>query len=64
MYTYLCKECREIVDVLTFPNGKKPEPIKCPDCGSENLELWNPKTGKCPKCGSKLEKTDMIMMVD
>ena len=38
--------------------------IKCPECGSEKLELWNPKTGKCPKCGGKFEETGMVMMVD
>jgi len=43
VYTYLCKGCREIVDVLTFPLGEKAEKIKCPECGSEKLELWNPK---------------------
>jgi DNA-directed RNA polymerase subunit RPC12/RpoP len=64
VYTYLCKECREIVDVLTFPLGEKAEKIKCPECGSEKLELWNPRKGKCPKCGGKLEETGMVMMVD
>ena len=64
VYTYLCKECREIVDALTFPLGEKSEKIKCPECGSEKLELWNPKTGKCPKCGGKFEETGMVMMVD
>ena len=64
VYSYLCKECREIVDVLTFPQGEKAEKIKCPECGSENLEMWNPVKGKCPKCGGKLEETGMIMMVD
>ena len=64
VYTYLCKGCREIVDVLTFPLGEKAEKIKCPECGSEKLELWNPRKGKCPKCGGKLEETGMVMMVD
>ena len=27
VYSYLCKECREIVDVLTFPQGEKAEKI-------------------------------------
>ena len=64
VYTYTCKDCREIVSVLTFPNGEKAETIKCPECGSENLELWNPIKGKCPKCGGKFEETDMVIMVD
>ena len=64
VYTYLCKECQEIVDVLTSPFGKKAEKIQCPECGSEKLELWNPIKGKCPKCGGKFEETGMVMMVD
>lgn len=60
---YLCPECKEIVDVL-YPYGKKPEKISCPECGSENLKKWNPKTGKCPKCGGDLGKTDTVLMVD
>ena len=38
--------------------------IICPECGSEKLKKWNPKTGKCPKCGGVMEKTDMVLMVD
>lgn len=64
MYSFLCKECREIVDVLTFPYGEKAEQIKCPECGSEELESWNPIKGLCPKCGGKFKETGMIMMVD
>lgn len=63
VHNYLCSECKEIVDVL-YPYGKKPEKIVCPECGSEKLKKWNPKTGKCPKCGRELEKTDNVMMVD
>ena len=63
VHNYLCPECKEIVDVL-YPYGEKPENILCPECGSENIKKWNPKTGKCPKCGGVLEKTDMVLMVD
>ena len=63
LYTYHCEACKEIVDVL-YPYGEKPEKITCPECGSEKLQKWNPRTGKCPKCGEKMEKTDMVMMVD
>lgn len=63
VHNYLCPECKEIVDVL-YPYGKKPEKIVCPECGSENLKKWNPKTGKCPKCGGDLGKTDNVLMVD
>ena len=53
----------EIVDVL-YEYGEKSEKIVCPECGSEHLQKWNPKTGKCPKCGRDLEKTDVVLMVD
>jgi hypothetical protein len=36
----------------------------CPECGSEKLKKWNPKTGKCPQCGGELEKSDNVMLVD
>ena len=63
VHHYLCSDCNEIVDVL-YPYGEKPEKIVCPECGSENLKKWNPKTGKCPKCGEGMEKTDTVLMVD
>ena len=63
LYTYLCEDCKEIVDVL-YPYGEKPEKIVCPECGPEKLQKWNPKTGKCPKCGGDMKKTDIAMMVD
>ena len=64
MYQFLCKECREIVDVLVFPLGKKAEKIECPECGSDNLEMWDPIKGKCPKCGGDIEETGSICLVD
>ena len=63
LYTYHCEACKEIVDVL-YPYGEKPEKITCPECGSEKLQKWNPRTGKCPKCGEKMEKTDIVIMAD
>lgn len=63
VHHYLCSDCNEIVDVL-YPYGEKPEKIVCPECGSENLKKWNPKTGKCPKCGGEMEKMDTVLMVD
>jgi len=62
-YNYLCEECKEIVDVL-YLYGEKPENILCPECNSDKLQKWNPKTGKCPKCGGDMEKTDTVLMVD
>ena len=61
--SYLCEDCKEIVHVL-YPYGEKPEKITCPECGSENLKKWNPKTGECPKCEGKMEKTEIILMAD
>ena len=49
---------------VLYPYGEKPEKIVCPECGSEKLKKWNPRTGKCLKCGEKLEETDVVMMVD
>ena len=62
-YTYHCDDCKDIVYVVNL-YGKKPEKIACPECGSENLKKWNPKTGRCPKCGGDMEKTDVVLMVD
>lgn len=63
LHSYLCDGCKEVVDVL-YPYREKPEKIVCPECGSENLQKWNPKTGKCPKCGGDMKKTDSVLMVD
>ena len=63
IYNYHCEDCNEIEDVL-YPYGEKPEKIVCPECGSENLKKWNPRTGKCPKCGEKMVKTDIVIMAD
>ena len=62
-YTYHCEDCKDIVYVVC-PYGEKPEKIVCPECGSEDVKKWNPRTGMCPKCGGEMEKTDMVMMVD
>ena len=63
LFTYHCEDCKEIVDVC-YVYGEKPEKIVCPECGSENLKKWNPKKGKCPKCEGKMEKTEIVLMVD
>ena len=34
LYTYLCEDCKEIVDVV-YPYGEKPEKIICPECSLE-----------------------------
>ena len=63
VHHYLCSECKDIVNVL-YPYGKKTEKVECPECGSDKLKKWNPKTGKCPKCGGDMKKTENILMVD
>lgn len=63
IFSYHCPDCKEIVDVVN-PHGEKPEKIVCPECGSENLQRWNPRTGKCPKCGEKMEKAEKFLMLD
>ena len=49
---------RELINIL------KPEKIVCPECGSENIQKWNPKTGKCPKCGGDMKATGTYVCVD
>ena len=61
-YSFLCKDCREIVNILTFPLGKKAEKVICPECGSENLTLWNPVSGKCPRCGGERNHRDRFLI--
>ena len=63
IYSYLCPDCKEIVDVVN-PHGEKPEKIVCPECGGDKLEKWNPKTGKCPKCGGDMKATGVCLCVD
>ncbi len=65
MYHFVCKECQEIVNVVTKDyNSKKIENPVCPECGSANLEKWNPRSGKCPKCGGDMEETEVVMFAD
>ena len=58
VYSYMCEDCREIVDVLTS------EQTICPNCGSEKLVKWNPIKGRCPKCGNKMKETGVVLFVD
>lgn len=37
VYTYLCKECREIVDVLTFPLGEKARKLSVLNVAQKSL---------------------------
>ena len=58
VHSYMCEECREIVNILDS------EEAVCPESGSEKLVEWNPIKGKCPKCGKKMKETGTILMVD
>ena len=63
IYSYLCPDCKEIVGVV-IPHGEKPERVVCPECGSDKIQNWNPKTGKCPKCGGDMKATGVCLCVD
>lgn len=63
LYSYLCEDCKEIVDVC-YPYGENSKKLACPKCGTENVQKWNPQKGKCPKCGGNMEKTGTVIMVD
>jgi len=70
--TYVCKSCKEIVDVCigeygeTYKKGevqiKKRSSFdldfyKCPECGSDNnLVRWNKIKRPCPKCDGQMVK--------
>ena len=70
--TYICKSCKEIVDVAVGEYGKtftKEEVnlkkrskldlafYRCPECGSDkHLVKWNSKKRPCPRCDGKMEK--------
>lgn len=52
--TYLCKNCRNIVNV-NESMARDPELLpECPVCGYAGLLPWNPVTCACPKCGGKM----------
>ena len=66
LYHFMCKNCREIIDIYTDHNEEPQSPV-CPNCASEDLERWNAITGKCPKCGGKLKfniRTGMVLNAD
>ncbi len=58
IYTYICEDCHEIVDILAS------EDTVCPLCGSQKVKKWNPVKGKCPKCNHKMIPTGGVLMVD
>lgn len=63
IYSYLCPDCKEIVNVVN-PHGEKLEKTVCPECGGDKLQRWNPVNGKCPKCGGDMKTTGVCWCVD
>lgn len=63
IFCFACKNCRHIVNV-NVAYDEMPKKFICPDCGSENLEKWNPITGKCPKCNGVFRKTGTVLLED
>ena len=69
--TYICTDCKEIVEVLVGQYGETfiPDPItgevtqnkdfdyyKCPECKSgTHLVLWNKRNKPCPKCDGRMK---------
>jgi len=61
---FLCQDCKSLHSIRLASTGE-PEQMKCDECGSERLTVWNPTTGACPKCGNKLsEDEDKIILAD
>jgi predicted RNA-binding Zn-ribbon protein involved in translation (DUF1610 family) len=56
---YVCRECRAVVDVLTWRSGHRgqtPGSVApaCPRCGSVEIVEWregDDQPGPCPRCG-------------
>ena len=58
--TYLCHKCKRLSDVLVwsaqdFPGIIPEDELKCYECKSKTIEIWDTKNRPCPKCGGKME---------
>lgn len=64
-YNFHCHKCRDVVAISAKEITESGYFLKCPDCGSEELECWSPN-GKCPKCGASSSFVEQpgIMMAD
>ncbi|MDD2715001.1 MAG: hypothetical protein PHW04_03785 [Candidatus Wallbacteria bacterium] len=66
----VCRNCRNIVDVLVSCNPEQLEPGEtieeplatflknshcCPRCKSRDYEKWDPELRLCPRCGTKMD---------
>ncbi len=60
---FKCKHCKEIYSILA-EDILHEWPLKCPECGNEELSTWNPIDGTCPKCGTRMEDTGERLMAD
>ncbi len=61
---FKCDHCKEIYDISAEERLNGNIPLKCPECGSEELSTWNPNDGTCPKCGTRMEDTGERLMAD
>jgi hypothetical protein len=60
---FVCRDCRAVVDVLTWVSGHRGEtqgPIaqRCPRCHGTKLVNWrrgNTRSGPCPRCGTEMK---------
>lgn len=64
-YNFLCHECKDIVAISLAEIAEAGYFLKCPECGSEELECCSPN-GKCPKCGNFGSFVELpgVMMAD
>jgi len=67
--TYVCSDCKEVVDVQVGEYGKviqpedlneeqKKEFYRCPECRGKNIILWDSLKYLCPICGGKMIKDE------
>jgi len=68
----ICKDCKEVVQVLIDQYGKDgptgdPEFDKrlnlCPECRGKNLRKWSSHP-LCPKCGTRMKKNPEAPITD
>jgi len=66
VHTMTCKDCRELVDVLTgreMQVGPTGDPDydeqlgRCPECDGRDVAKWT-APGPCPKCGETMDQDE------
>ncbi len=64
---FICKDCKEVVDVTVGYTGEilpiemmdehqKESAHCCPECLGTNITVWYPRYRKCPKCGGYMKR--------